>query len=192
MCTNDDGDQDQINKAKEIGGWLASERVHLLTGGGPGLMSVVSQAFHDVADRQGLIIGIIPCASANNPKKAKEKYPNKWVELPIYTHLYKSGKDGGKDRLSRNHINILTSDVVIALPGYGWGTTRELELAAEYKPGAVMAYFAKPGNEARDQHEVVRGLSIKFCNDLRELQNDVRTILREIRTTTYVATALTR
>jgi len=183
MCTHEIGDQEQRKKANEIGGWLASEGVHLLTGGGPGLMSAVSQAFYNVPNRRGLLVGIIPAAEANTSAaerdnlEPKEGYPNEWVELPIYTHLYKSGKEGGKDDLSRNHINILTSNVIICLPGYKWGTTRELELAAKYKADAVVAYFDKPSETAADQHAVVRNLPIKFCNDLSELQKTIRKIL---------------
>ena len=38
----------------------------------------------------------------------------------------------GKDNLSRNHINVLTSDLIIALPG-GEGTRSEIELSLEYQ-----------------------------------------------------------
>jgi predicted Rossmann-fold nucleotide-binding protein len=184
MCTHADGDEEQKQKAKEIGGWLAGEGVHLLTGGGQGLLSVVSQAFYDVPGRHGLIIGIIPAEERNTTAaeadflKPKEHYPNEWVELPIYTHLYKSGREGGNDDLSRNHINVLTSNVIICLPGYGWGTTRELELAVKYKPKAVVAYFDRPAQGAVHQHAVVSNLPIKFRNNLRELQKTVREILQ--------------
>jgi predicted Rossmann-fold nucleotide-binding protein len=36
--------------------------------------------------------------------------------------------DEGRDTLSRNHINALTADLVVVLPG-GSGTLSELELA---------------------------------------------------------------
>ena len=38
----------------------AGEGVHLLTGGGGGVMSAVSEAFHGVPERRGLVIGVIP------------------------------------------------------------------------------------------------------------------------------------
>ncbi len=57
-------------------------------------------------------------------------YPNRWVELAIYTHLPDSGSDGTL-RSSRNHINVLTADAIVALPGRE-GTQSEMWLALEY------------------------------------------------------------
>ena len=99
-------------------------------------MAITSRAFHGVHDRAGLVIGIIPCAE-NDPARPKHGYPNPWVEVPIHTHLPWSG-ERGTDPLSRNHINILTSDVIIALAG-SKGTLSEVILALQYKPDAVAA-----------------------------------------------------
>ena len=43
-----------------LGQWLAKKDVHLLTGGGQGVMSTVSKAFHEVQNRAGLVIGVLP------------------------------------------------------------------------------------------------------------------------------------
>lgn len=43
----------------------------------------------------------------------------------------------GQEALSRNHINILTSDVVVALPG-GPGTASEVRLALHYGKPVVL------------------------------------------------------
>jgi len=60
------------------------------------------------------------------------------VELAIFTHLPLSGISGTDPR-SRNHINILSSDVVVVLPG-NEGTESEMTLAVRYgKP--VIAFF---------------------------------------------------
>ena len=123
--------------AREIGELLARLGVNLLTGGGRGVMTSVSRAFVQAPTRQGICIGIIPCASESERTKPKDGYPNPYVELPIYTHLPYSGSRG-KDDLSRNHINILSSAAVIALPGEE-GTASEVSLAVDYgKP--VIAY----------------------------------------------------
>lgn len=50
------------------------------------------------------------------------------------THLPLSGPFGTEDR-SRNHISILSSDVVVALPG-GDGTSSELQLAPVASSGS--------------------------------------------------------
>jgi predicted Rossmann-fold nucleotide-binding protein len=62
---------------------------------------------------------------------------NGQAEILIRTHLPYSGGDLGEHDLSRNHINILTSDLIIILPG-GGGTLSELKLSYAYdKPTAV-------------------------------------------------------
>ena len=125
------------SRCEELGRSLAEEGVHLLTGGGQGVMSAVSRGFHDVEDREGLVIGVLPAASpgaASTPRG----YPNRWVELSIQTHLHLSGTDG-TNIASRNHINVLSSDVIVALPG-AQGTRSEVELALRYgKP--LVAYL---------------------------------------------------
>ncbi len=116
-------------RARKVGRWLAEEGVHLLTGGGGGVMAAVSEAFCSVPDRKGTVIGILPC-KAGDPGHAPSGYPNPWVDIPIFTHLPLSGTMG-TDSASRNHINILTSRVIIALPG-GTGTASEVSLARQY------------------------------------------------------------
>ena len=146
-------------RAREIGEWLATERVHLLTGGGQGLMAVVSSAFHAVPDRDGLVIGIVPC-EPSDPARPKHGYPNRWVEIPIYTRLPCSGAQG-TDPLSRNHINVLTSDVL-----------SEIVLALKYQPRVVAAYLA-------DRSEIP-GLpeEVPVFDELREIQAFVRSALK--------------
>ena len=50
-------------RARTLGRWLAGQGVHLLTGGGGGVMSAVSRAFSEVPNRRGLVIGIVPSAT---------------------------------------------------------------------------------------------------------------------------------
>jgi uncharacterized protein (TIGR00725 family) len=121
----------------EIGELLATFGVNLLTGGGGGVMTSVSRAFVQASRRRGICIGIIPCFSESERWRPKDGYPNPYVELSIYTHLPYSGPRG-KDDLSRNHINILSSVAVIALPGEQ-GTASEVSLAVDYKK-PVIAY----------------------------------------------------
>ena len=142
---------------------MARMGVHLLTGGGGGVMEAVSRAFFETQGRRGLVIGILPAGDADpgpagaspNPADAKLSqieaipsqlladsghpdadpgtppgYPNPWVEFAVRTHLDARGDDGSGIR-SRNHINILSSDVIVALPGSS-GTASEVELAIRY------------------------------------------------------------
>ncbi len=162
------GSQPHAVRARQVGSWLARTGVHLLTGGGRGVMSAVSQAFAETVGRRGLVIGIIPSATHDPLAGPKTGYPNPWVEIPIYTHLPLSG-DSGTEPLSRNHINILSANVVIALPG-GPGTASEVDLALRYgRP--LVAYL--------DRRADIEGLSDQAVveNDFSAVQAFVRTHL---------------
>jgi uncharacterized protein (TIGR00725 family) len=160
--------------AADLGRLLARLGVHLLTGGGGGVMAAVSRAFHETPGRQGLVVGILPCVEGDPQCRPKPGYPNRWVELPIRTHLPLSG-DFGTTAGSRNPINILTSDVIIALPG-GAGTLSEIALAVHY--GKPMAAFVPPGT-------VFPGLTpeVLVLQELDAVENFVQTWIE-----THVAT----
>ncbi len=129
------GAEEHSIPAAAVGELLAKLGVHLLTGGGRGVMASVSRAFSETLGREGLVIGILPCRE-DDPARPKHGYPNPWVEIAIPTHLPLSG-ERGTDPMSRNHINVLASDMLIALPG-GPGTVSEAELAVRYaKPIAA-------------------------------------------------------
>ena len=105
------------------------------------MMRAVSRAFTEHRGDQGICIGIFPCASEADRITPKPGYPNEFVELAIYTHLPYSGQQGTHD-LSRNHIIVLTSAAIVALPGE-YGTASEVSLAIRYgKP--VVAYSQNP------------------------------------------------
>ncbi len=104
-------------------------------------MAEVSRAFFEVSTRRGLSIGVVPATveplAALEKREARDGeyvlptgYPNEWVEIAIYTHLPDSGSEGAL-RSSRNHINVLSADAIVALPG-GAGTISEIWLATAY------------------------------------------------------------
>jgi uncharacterized protein (TIGR00725 family) len=135
------GTDEHDDLARMVGETLADLGVNLLTGGGRGVMTAVSRAFTRHPNRRGICIGIIPCASESDRGSPKDGYPNEFVELAIYTHLPYSGAQGAHD-LSRNHINVLSSAAIIALPGEA-GTASEVGLALRYgKP--VIAFSPDP------------------------------------------------
>jgi uncharacterized protein (TIGR00725 family) len=139
-------------RARPLGHWLASQAVHLLTGGGGGVMSAVSRAFTEVSNRRGLVIGILPSAGREPRGEPREGYPNPWVEIAVFTHLPSSGSKG-TDPLSRNHINVLSADVLVALPG-GTGTASEIQLALRYER-PIVAHLLSRG-EIPDLPDAVR------------------------------------
>jgi len=114
-----------------LGELLAELGVNLLTGGGAGVMTTVARAFTSSRRTRGISIGIVPCRSARDRARPPDGYPNAFVELPIYTHLPFSGARGTDD-LSRNHINVLSSTALVALPG-AEGTASEIALAVTYR-----------------------------------------------------------
>ena len=138
----------------EVGRLIATLGVDLLTGGGSGVMEATSRAFFETSPRQGIVIGVLP-GKVRSLREIEERsatdvayelasgYPNAWVELAIYTHLPDSGVEGTLGS-SRNHINVLSADAVVALPGRE-GTESEVWLATQYNV-PVIAYGAYRDN----------------------------------------------
>lgn len=154
---------EHAGRAEAVGSWLATQRVHLLTGGGGGVMTAASRAFQAAPNRAGLVVGIIP--SGEDPAAPKPGYPNPYVELAIMTHLPLSGA-AGTGALSRNHINVLSSDVLIALAGED-GTASEVALAVRYRR-PIAAYL--------DDRAEISGLpaDVPVFATLSEVQEFVR------------------
>ena len=130
------------DRARRVGEWIANEGYHLLTGGGGGVMGEVTHAFVEVSDRRGQALGVIPCLPDVPQHRPVPGYPNPSVEIPIYTHLDRGGPHGDEPS-SRNHINVLTSHVIILLPG-GEGTASEARLALHYAKPCI-AYLGSRG-----------------------------------------------
>lgn len=140
------GDEEHHALAEPVGTMIAELGADLLTGGGAGVMTAVSRAFSSVPERQGLVVGIVPGEFRDGAYRPRPGYPNRWVDIAIFTHLPLSGPQG-LDLMSRNHINVLSSDVLIALPG-GEGTRSEIELALQYDRPLV-AYLSARGDIPR-------------------------------------------
>lgn len=131
------GDVSCDELTKPLGRLIATRGWNLLTGGGEGVMSSVASAFQSTP-HEGVSIGIIRGKATETPARtyAPNKKPNPYVDIAIFTHLPDSGSDG-KLRTSRNHINVLSSHVVVGLPG-GGGTESEIQLAMEYQVPLVL------------------------------------------------------
>lgn len=87
-------------------------------------MAAVSEAFTSVDGRMGQSIGILPAG--------RDGYPNPFIEIPIQTHLQRVPGEPEP----RNVINILSSDMVVILPG-GDGTRNEVEMALQYEKPVI-------------------------------------------------------
>lgn len=130
-------------RAAPLGVWLAGLDVHLLTGGGGGVMAAVGEAFVGVPGRRGLHLGVLPGDVTWGVYTPTPGYPNPFVEVPIRTHLPHRG-ERGLDPASRNHLNVLSADVLVALPG-GPGTATECKLALRY--GAPLIAWVEAPDE---------------------------------------------
>tara|TARA_B110001452_G_scaffold262809_1_gene263322 strand:- start:807 stop:2048 length:1242 start_codon:yes stop_codon:yes gene_type:complete len=122
----------------ELGVELACAGYHVLTGGGGSLaggpVTSVVAGFTSVANREGRTIGIVP-----DRKLGQDEGVNPFNDTLIYTNL----PAGHKLVNSRNHLNVLLADVIVALSG-GPGTLHEIELAIGYSRAVVTdAYWQR-------------------------------------------------
>lgn len=124
-----------------LGHFLASAGVHLLTGGGRGAMAAVCQSYRAGAQQMapgthGLSLGLLPAAGPGRLEQPPG-YPNDWVDVPVRLPL--EAFDAQRpEAVSRNWANVLTADLVVALPG-GEGTRDEIALARRF--GKPLALF---------------------------------------------------
>lgn len=99
-----------------LGQLIAASGCHLLTGGGGGVMTAVAKSFTAHPGRRGLCIGIIPIENITEVKKLPH-YTNPYIEVPIITHLTQRAAQGTAMPMAHNEVNILSSDMIIGLPG---------------------------------------------------------------------------
>ncbi len=136
------GKEAHIDLSVPLGRDLAEKGFDLINGGGLGVMQSTAEAFYNVKTRKGKVIGILPslnpCETADQRFNYENPpgYPNSFIEYPIKTHLHLSGESGNQVA-SRNHIIILTADIIIALPG-GSGTRSEILLGLDYEKPLIL------------------------------------------------------
>lgn len=114
---------DDLDKARRLGGLIATNGWHLLSGGrDAGIMAASARG---AAEKGGLTIGILPDNTA--------RHASPYISISIVTGLGNA----------RNCINVLSSDVVVACPG-GPGTLSEIALALKNnKPVITMGFELK-------------------------------------------------
>mgnify|MGYP000873731557 CR=1 FL=1 len=106
--------------AYKLGSLIAKEGWVLLNGGwGVGVMEASARG---AKENNGLTVGILPDRHTD--------LASKYIDIPILTGM----GDG------RNYINILTSDVVVALPGRS-GTISEIALALKNGKNVILLDF---------------------------------------------------
>jgi uncharacterized protein (TIGR00725 family) len=108
MGSGEDDDREAVALAYEVGGAIAREGWVLLNGGlACGVMDASARGAREAG---GLVVGVLPDSDA-----ARASH---FIDIPIRTGMGDA----------RNVVNVLSSDVVIALPGRA-GTLSEVALA---------------------------------------------------------------
>ncbi|HHT48766.1 MAG TPA: TIGR00725 family protein [Firmicutes bacterium] len=106
--------------AYKLGGLIADQGWVLLNGGwGVGVMDASARG---AKERNGLTVGILPDRNT--------EFASPYIDIPILTGM----GDG------RNFINILSSDIVVALPGRS-GTISEIALALKNGKNVILLNF---------------------------------------------------
>ena len=124
--------------AYQIGAMIAQEGWVLLNGGRDA--GVMEASAKGAKDNDGITIGILP---VDYPDWASQ-----YIDIPIVTGM----------GMARNVINILSSDLIIALPGSA-GTISEIALALKYGKEVILFRFevgewVKPFQEERKIHYI--------------------------------------
>ncbi|KVT01901.1 DNA-binding protein [Burkholderia sp. MSMB1078WGS] len=123
--------------SEPLGAWLAQAGFNLLTGGGQGVMLAVARAFAGVPGRAGRSIGILPTQA--DPVAGfvpLDGYPHPFVDIPVLTPLPRREPGAAPNTINRNYVNVLSSDLIVALPG-GHGTAEEIALAQRWRKPLV-------------------------------------------------------
>lgn len=113
-------DEEVLHNAREIGRLIAEQEFVLLTGGRNA--GVMAEASRGASEAGGLVIGVLPGDTTSNAA------PH--LDVAIVTDMGDA----------RNAINVLSSRVVVALPG-GPGTVSEIALALKAGRPVVLLGF---------------------------------------------------
>lgn len=124
MGTGDGALLSDCSLAYRLGGLIAKEGWVLLNGGrANGIMEASAKG---AKDGGGLTVGILPDNHALNASP--------YIDIPIVTGMGDA----------RNYINVLSSDVVVALPGRA-GTISEIALALKNRRKVILLNFDTRG-----------------------------------------------
>ena len=141
--------------ARRLGEALARRGYVLLTGGGPGVMRAACEGANKAG---GLVIGVLP----NDKQHPLEKYPNEFVDIPIFTGMYDA----------RNVINAKTPHVLVALSG-GAGTLSEVAIAI--RSGTPVISLHAPPFKIPEEHDFIA------VNTVEEVLREIERILAELK-----------
>ena len=145
---------DDEQYAYQVGAMVAQEGWILLNGGRAS--GVMEASARGAKDNGGLTIGILPVDDAG--------WASRYIDIPIVTGI----------GMARNIINVLSSDIIIALPGSA-GTISEIAMALKYNKIAILFRF--------DAGEWLRPFQkeekVFFINEIEELRTFIKKKLED-------------
>lgn len=124
MGGGDEASTTECNMAYHLGGLIAKEGWVLLNGGRAA--GVMDASARGAKDSGGLTVGIIP--------DRDNALTSQYIDIPIFTGM----------GVGRNFLNVLSSNVVVALPGKA-GTISEIALALKIKKQVILLGFDLDG-----------------------------------------------
>jgi uncharacterized protein (TIGR00725 family) len=145
-----------MEDARRLGEAVARRGYVLLTGGGPGVMRAACEGAYKAG---GLVIGVLP----NDKQHPLEKYPNEFVDIPIFTGMYDA----------RNVINAKTPHVLVALSG-GAGTLSEIAIAI--RSGTPVISLHAPPFTIPEDHDFIAVNTVEEV--LREIEKKLEKLSR--------------
>ena len=138
--------QGEMRIARQLGRLVAKTGSVLLTGGMGGVMEEASRGANEEG---GLVLAICPTY--------KKKDLNKYVDVPVMT-----GMKGG-----RNYMNILSSDVVIAIGYTSAGTLSEIAFAIQMGKPVIVVGSSKKMKKYLQQFKCK---SLQFAKTLQDVE----------------------
>jgi uncharacterized protein (TIGR00725 family) len=154
MGGGDGASPEDCSMAYRLGGLIAREGWVLLNGGRAA--GVMEASARGARENGGLTIGVLPDTGA--------QLASRYIDIPIATGM----GDG------RNYINVLSSNIVVALPGRA-GTISEIALALKNGRKVILLNF-HPGSLFEAYRE--RGL-LQWASDAEEAVRLIREDFKE-------------
>lgn len=144
--------------AYQVGALIAREGWVLLNGGrSSGVMEASAKG---AIENGGLTIGILPTIDV--------RWASEYIDIPIVTGM----------GFARNLVNVLTSTLIVALPGRA-GTISEIALALNYDKEVILFRF-DAGSWTKPYQEDGK---VSYVSDLKSLGNILREKVRKIKLT---------
>lgn len=154
MGGGDGASPEDCSLAYRLGGMIAREGWVLLNGGRA--VGVMEASARGASENGGLTVGVLPDNGAH--------LASRYIDIPLATGM----GDG------RNYINVLSSNIVVALPGRA-GTISEIALALKngrkvillnFDPGSIFETYRERGLlcYASSPEETVRLIKEEFNN----------------------------